>query len=175
MITSKTLTSAAAPFGLPLVGLEDIQADVRMLHRIRRDKPACQFLWIVKSCGSVLFPIGQGVNPHFATFCFDSQHQAFLIKGEGVFAIETEEAQQLAYQYPFDIEQIFTQDMLIAKVSKLLSRAQVHSSAVADCELTVDSSWGAWKRWFEASNHPVMAAFMDICIKRSVRLAEIWQ
>ncbi|MEZ8951014.1 hypothetical protein AB6E77_14130 [Vibrio sp. 10N.247.311.18] len=65
MITSDMLLTAAKPFGLPIVAIDDIEADARSLNRTRRDNPTTQFLWVVKPCGSVLFPIGKGVNPHF--------------------------------------------------------------------------------------------------------------
>ncbi len=172
MITSDMLLTAAKPFGLPIVAIDDIEADARSLKRTRRDNPTTQFLWVVKPCGSVLFPIGKGVNPHFVTFCFEASHQAFLIKNDDIFPIETEEAEQLSCKLPFDVTGIRYQETLVRKVTQLLSHACVHSSALAECSLDENSSWKSWQRWFEDLNHPVMAAFMSLCIQRSIELTE---
>lgn len=173
MITVETLVNASAPFGLPVVGLDDFNLDTQVLNR--QENSQKNYLWIVKSCGSVLLPVGQGVNPNYANMCFEQAHQAFCIVRGEVTPIETSEAKKLAYQMPFEVERCLTLDLLIDKVTVLLSRATVNSHVLATCELTEDSSWGAWKRWFESIDHPVMVEFMGRAIKHAQALGEAWK
>ncbi|USD58872.1 hypothetical protein J4N45_10055 [Vibrio sp. SCSIO 43140] len=174
MLNTQTLKAKAEPYGLPIASVDEIEIDAKSINRLRKENHSLQFIWVIKSCGSVLFPIGKGINPHFVTFAFDSAHQCFHIKGTEVNPIDDAQAADLASQFPFPVQSILTQESLITKVTTLLEQASIHSHVLADCPLSSDAPWTQWQRWFEDTNHPVMAAFMEHCIGHSKWLREYW-
>lgn len=174
MVNFQILKASAKPYGLPIVSVEDIEFDAKSINRQRKENKSLQFIWVIKSCGSVLFPIGKGINPHFVTFAFESTHQCFHINGANIEPIDDVKATDLASQFPFPVQSILTPESLNTRVTNLLEQASVHSHVLADCPLSSDSPWTQWQRWFEDTNHPVMAAFMKCCIGHSKWLSEFW-
>lgn len=174
MLTTQTLKATAKAYGLPRVSIDEIEIDAKSIARQRKENRFQQFIWVIKPCGSVLFPIGKGINPHYVTFTFDVEHQCFHINETEITPINDEKAADLAKQFPFPVQSILTLESLVTKVTNLLEQASIHSHVLADCPLSSDAPWTQWQRWFEETNHPVMAAFMKCCIGHSKWLREYW-
>src|SRR5699024_10437127 len=56
--------------GLPELYPDDLKADYRALESFQGHN----FVWLLRSCGTVLLPIGIGVNPVFIDYWLESKH-----------------------------------------------------------------------------------------------------
>lgn len=132
-------------------------------------------IWLLRTCGSVMVPVGVGADPVYITHWFRSKHGQdivpFHVTKDGVKKIDFDTAEKLISREP-------------TQLSALLSAKDVVDTVDSVLETGVDLGlWGIfdklksdqfsnlyeWKTYFSNVNHPMMANF----IGKAIRLIKI--
>lgn len=120
-----SMTAESNRLNLPIVYKDDLKVDLETLTRFA-DKGIKQFLWQLREGGSVLIPVGLGVNPVYVSFWHNAGYPTspYLISiDDGKSSIE-----------PISIEKMLN-------IVHRKPHGQVEDIIKRGCDLNI---WGLW-------------------------------
>lgn len=172
----KAMAATAQANGLPEFYKNDLELDFDALEKF----DGHNFVWLLRTCGTVLVPIGIGVDPVFVTHWLESNHgqqiRHFYIDTNPrantiVRGITGEEAMLLARHAP---KVLFGDDPRehVWEVNAVLDRGYRLGLWGTKTPGTAESigNWHDWQRHFESSGNRLMIDFMRKAL-RTVRRA----
>lgn len=165
----------AKSFRLPISHETDLDRDLQILESF----PGSQFIWLLRTSGTVLVPVGIGVDPQIVTYWLLTNHGQtvipFLVDSEA-FTIEKlsfEEAERLIQQPPKRLSTFQSREEIYETVESVLTFGLTKRIwGVFDSpDLPVDN-WNQWHRYFQRSGNTVMLSFIGKAIRCSARFSQ---
>lgn len=164
-----SMIKLAEQHGLPQTGHDDIIDDMKELERYE----GLHLVWLLRSGGSTLVPVGVGVNPIHVTHWLWGSHGervvAFLIySNSGVIEkIDAEEAERLVMQMPCPLSSLQKPDRLVHQVNSTLNQGMkmgIWGSFETSDLQGEQGDWGAWQHFFSATGNRLMTSFIGRAI-----------
>lgn len=157
------MKSASSSHKLPVAYKEDLDADFDALPKYLGLGLEC--VWLLRSYGTVLVPIGLGVDPTFITYWLWDEHgqkvKAYHVSNEGVRPIRHEEAESLIMRAPAQLSVLDCMESIRNTVDSVLQRGtDMRIWGVFDA-VTLEQFKGLnkWHSYFVQSKNCVMAEF----------------
>ncbi len=154
---------AAEKNNLPVVFKNDLEQDYRILQNHNTD-----FIWLLRTGGTVLTPIGVGVEPVYITYWKYQNHGQrvipFLVnKSAGyIEKIAMERAEKLILQLPSQLNTFMSSDAIVQKVQSVLEegkKKKIWGTFVSpDIEI---SDWSEWLNFFILSDNELMKVYLQ--------------
>lgn len=173
---TEALASAAKSHKLPEFYKDDLDVDFNELPRYL--ERGLSVIWLLRSCGTVMVPVGVGADPVFITHWLWSNHGqdvvAFHVTKDGVEKIDYETAEQLISREP-------------AQLSTLLSAKEVREAVDSVLDRGIELKiWGIfdnvkagqfqnldeWQMYFANSSQRMMANFIGKA-KRLIKIKPV--
>lgn len=156
------IQSKSLELGLPLVYKDDLLVD----YKIAKKYGNCDYIFMLRDCGSLLFPLGKGINPTYIINYVKDDMSAlfFLIDDNGISQVKREKVSNIVERLP---EIPYTSKDIINKVKHLLEDENIlntwfHSARIPSTE---PAYWQQWAEWFRCQPNHVMHNFMKQVIK----------
>lgn len=165
--TIEMMKAQVEQVGLPRFYKEDVDVDFKILEKYKN----VQYVWMLRECGSLLFPLRKGASPFHLEFYIrnDSTCRFFIVDGfscNSFKEIKASEVSKLINQEPIDFGLISSPDDLIAKVGKLLTDVNVTASVFENPAYGSEPvNWQTWLTWFTGKND-----LMEKVMRRSINL-----
>ena len=159
---------------LPKSYESDLDDDLRILKAYE----GCRFIWLLRTCGSTLVPLGMGADPVYVTHWLFSNHGqkilAFLVNSDHctVEKLSFDQAEKLIQQPPFELSTFMSHEDTIKRVSQVLQDGVAHGiwGVFGSPEIGI-YDWEKWRNYFKSTGNMVMHSFMDKAIRRLVALS----
>lgn len=164
-ILKESMKKQAEKTELPKFYKEDVELDFKVLAKYGN----CQYVWMLREAGSLLFPLKKGIDPFMLDFYIrnDSTCRFFVIesfKEEQFKEVNAKEVEKLIYQSPIEFGLIDTPIELINKMSNLLKDNNIATSGLVTTDLEPEPvNWNNWLHYFDDKN-PVMKKVMNKAI-----------
>ncbi|HIF9538173.1 TPA: hypothetical protein ACX6S7_002426 [Photobacterium damselae] len=163
------MENESAKVDLPKFYKGDLESDYRTI----RLSPNKTYIWLLRKCGSVLFPCRSGISPIFIEhFLMDKPTKVYLLNcsENKIDVLNNKELMKYLYEPPFDVAYCYSANDLIKKVKKLLEDPNISRKAFHEPKLSTDFlNWGEWQQWFKNDN-AVMYEFMEKAIAKLISL-----
>ncbi|HFI9381197.1 TPA: hypothetical protein ACGSTL_001352 [Vibrio parahaemolyticus] len=165
--TIEMMKAQVEQVGLPRFYKEDVDVDFKILKKYKN----VQYVWMLRDCGSLLFPLRKGASPFHLEFYIrnDSTCRFFIVDGlscNSFKEIKAAEVTKLINQEPFDFGLLTSSDDLIAKVGNLLTDVNVTASVFENPEYGKEPLyWQSWLTWFTGKND-----MMEKVMRRAIKL-----
>jgi len=162
--------------GLPEHYPEDLNKDLESLSNSKGGK----WLWLLRTCGTVLVPLQVGVHPTYVNYWLHSNHGqkvvCFVVDLDKGLVTQTtfEEAERLIEQPPKTINSSMSQEHLANTVHSVLEEGcerQLWGIFESPASVEAFGSWQKWQSYFHSTENKVMADFMA----KAVRFARAHQ
>lgn len=158
---------------LPVSYKEDLSVDYQRLP-FYLDR-GLSVIWLLRSYGSVMVPVGVGADPTYITHWFRSNHGqdivAFHVTKDGVKKIDFDTAEKIIEREPAQLSSLLSAKQVRDKVGSVLETGVCLGLWGVFNKVKADqfSSLSEWKMYFSNSHHPMMANF----IGKAIRLMKI--
>lgn len=170
--TKAAMKTMSQTLGLPEYYRTDLTMDFETLGK----SPGGKWLWLLRTCGTVLVPLYSGVHPVNVKYWLDSNHDqtvvCFLVDCEQklVSQITSAEADKLVDLPP----RVLTAGMSVQELRDSVQSVLEHGCAnglwgIFESPSSIESigSWQDWLSYFRSMNNDVMSDFMA----KAVRIA----
>lgn len=169
---------------LPESHQADIGIDISLIREWRHEltpRYPTRFIWVLRSCGTVIMPIGVGFDPGTIEYWFDMADsgttrqamETYLIDGDGVKAISKSKARKLAHIAPkdgldsFDIKELELQVCWF--IGAGLERGNWGMLGIPS-RLKQITDWSEWRLFFQERGNTVMEDYMKAAIAKREQL-----
>lgn len=166
------MVQVANSYSLPELFRSDLDLDLPILESYE----GYRMVWLLRTCGSTLVPIGIGADPVLITAWLDKGHGQVVVP----FLVDTHQrtiekvsfqlAEKLMQEPPAQLSTFLTQDCLRESVCKILQEGHdrgvwgtFQSPAIAV------NDWKAWLNYFSNAHNVVMQSFM----RQAIRFSEL--
>ena len=153
---------------LPVAYKEDLDDDLRILKNF---KGKC-FVWLLRTNGSTLVPIGVGADPiHITHWLFSNHGQRILAfqvdsKLGTIEKITFTQAEKLIQQLPLEISTLFSPKDTTDGIAKVLEDGLSGGVWGVFSSPNIGSyDWEKWRTYFATSGNDLMKSFMDKAIR----------
>lgn len=166
------MLGVASMHHLPKSFESDLDDDLLILKAFEGKR----FIWLLRTSGSTLVPLGMGADPaHITHWLFSNHGQrilAFLVDSGHctVEKLSFEQAEKLIHQPPLIISAFVSHEDTINKVSQVLQNGISQgiwgvfgTPNIGVCE------WEKWQSYFKSSGNTLMHSFM----KKAIRMLNL--
>ena len=144
--------------GLPKYYKCDIEVDLHICEKYGNQ----DYVFLLRECGSLLFPLKKGLNPLYISSYFkDETAKFFQINADGTYnKISIATVDTLINTKP-SIDGCYTIEQLIDRVQSFLTDPNVTAKGFDEAHIpTLPLYWSEWAKWFE--QHAVMSSFLTM-------------
>lgn len=141
--------------GLPLFYKHDLEKDFEIIEKYGD----VQYVWMLRECGSLLFPLRTGANPLHIRFYVENDPTARFFFVSGFEETEFEQihkykAFDLVGEPPINFSAIATASDLIARIKLILTDEDIVCSVFKDeVGFSVEPyNWNTWMNHFKGKN-----------------------
>lgn len=165
-----TMLNISQSLSLPQHYSEDLSKDLESLSSSEEGK----WLWLLRTCGTVLVPLNVGVDPIYINYWLNENHgqkiECFVVNSQKGFVTQAtfKEAEKLIEQPPKVLNSSMSQEQLMDAVHSVLEHGckqglwGVFESPTSKEAL---GSWQKWQSYFRSSENGVMTDFMAKAIR----------
>ncbi len=160
---TQQMTQASCSHKLPKAYTEDLEMDFNDLPKYLEQ--GIDVIWILRSYGTVMVPMGIGADPSYVTSWLWRDHgqqiKTFHISKEGVRPVSFEEAESLMMRHPAQLSTLDSIETIREAVDAVLRRGtEMRIWGIWDAvRLEQFSGLVQWHRHFSNANNCVMADF----------------
>ena len=161
------MLSVAKSLHLPELFQSDLEDDKRILELYKGSR----FIWLLRTSGSTLVPLGFGADPYHITHWFHSPHGqkivAFLVntKELTIEKITFDQAEKFIHAHPVEISSMMSSEALFLNVEKVLTDGIAHGVWGVFEKPDIDTkNWAKWRRYFSDAGNTPMQLFMEKAI-----------
>lgn len=156
--------------GLPEHYRGDLDSDLKSLP----DSDTGKWIWLLRTCGTVLVPLNAGVHPTYVNYWLNENHDqkvvCFVIDSKSGLVTQTtfSKAWALIEQAPKSLSASMSSEDLSNAVRSVLEYGCEHRLwGIFESPSSIDAfgSWQEWLAYFRSSDHGVMADFMAKAIR----------
>lgn len=159
---------------LPLNFKSDLENDGKELERFKNN-PSGKFVWLLRPTGTVIVPVGFGVNPVHVTHWIWSEHgpniKAFVVDVRAGTIEKTthEEAERLIMMPPCKISALMSKSEVLEKVTRVLregAQSKIWGNFNPPSREEAQCNWNDWISFFNSSGNYLMQSFLGKAIRR---------
>lgn len=149
---------------------DDLSKDLESLSNSQE----CKWLWLLRTCGTVLVPLHVGVDPVYINYWLHENHgqkvECFVVDSKKGFVTQVtfNEAEKLIEQSPKALHSSMSQEQLVDAVHSVLEHGCKQGLwGVFESPNSIDAfgSWQKWQAYFRSVENGVMADFMVKAIR----------
>lgn len=171
------MKSVSDSLKLPEAYREDLELD----HQGLTCFDGCDFVWLLRTNGTVLVPTNLGIDPAYITYWLWGNHGQkvvpFFVSAETglIEKITFERAEQLIMQPPCELSSMMSNQELSEAVHSTLERGcelKIWGQFESPGSVSAIGGWSCWQSYFASSGNRMMADFMGKAI-RYIRTAKV--
>lgn len=169
------MISVANSHKLPEYFKDDLEYDLCILNNYK----GCRFIWLLRTSGTVLFPLEIGADPVHITHWLDANHDerkiTFLVDPEKnvIELISHELTEKLVFKKPTELTSFLSRDDLEKEVCNVLdSGIEKGVWGVLKKPKLKSDNWANCKDFYKNANNHLMSSYMDKAIHLRKRLIQ---
>ncbi|MGO3452453.1 MAG: hypothetical protein ACTIM4_14360 [Marinomonas sp.] len=153
---------------IPEIYKSDLDMDYASLERFKGVK---KLIWLLRSCGTVLVPVGVGIDPVFVTHWLNNDHGQVVVpfvidlETANIERISFDEAKKIITRPPLKIRATMSRDDIAQEVETLLDRGRDLRCWGGNIKNTF-GNWLEWKKHFECCGNFVMSDLLNDAIRQ---------
>lgn len=164
------MTNISQSLQLPAHYPEDFDKDLETLS----DSQGGKWLWLLRTCGTVLVPLNVGVHPVYINYWLQGSHGQKVV----CFVVDThtglvtqatfDEAEKLVEQPPKNLHSSMSQEQLVHAVHAVLAHGcerRLWGMFESPTSIESFSSWQKWQSYFRSIDNSVMVEFMAKAVR----------
>ncbi|MCP4116145.1 MAG: hypothetical protein GY737_12210 [Desulfobacteraceae bacterium] len=171
--TKAAMLSISQSLGLPEHYPDDMTQDLQSLS----DSKEGNWLWLLRTSGTVLVPLQVGIHPTYVNYWLHSNHGqkvvCFVVDSRKGMVTQTtfSEAEKLIGQSPRSLHSTMSAEELVDAVHSVLAHGcERRLWGMFESPESIDAygTWQKWQAYFRSMENDVMAEFMA----KAVRFAQ---
>lgn len=153
---------------------EAYRGDLELDHQGLSLFDGCDFVWLLRTNGTVLVPINLGIDPVYITYWLWGNHGQdvvpFLVSAETgmIEKITFERAERLIMQAPCELSSMMSNQQLTKAVQTVLERGcelKIWGMFESPSSVSTIGGWSDWQSYFASSGNRMMAEFMGKALR----------
>ena len=157
----------AKSHGLPEYFKDDLNYDLKILNGFED----CRFIWLLRTSGSVLFPLEIGADPilisHWLHNDHDQKKLAFLVdpKKDAIELISFDLTEKLIFKAPTELSTFKSWQEIVQEVSQVIDTG-VNKGVwgIFESPKIKSNDWEGCRTFYSNTNNRLMTSYMDKAI-----------
>lgn len=161
------MLAVAKSHGLPEYFKDDLNQDLQILNGFED----CTFIWLLRTSGSVLFPLEMGADPIVVSHWLHSDHDqkkvSFFVdpKKDAIEMISFDLTEKLIYKVPTELSSFKSWQDIEQEVSRVID-VGINKGVwgIFEKPKIKSNDWEGCRTFYSNTNNRLMASYMDKAI-----------